>query len=235
MKIKNFIPSFITSLNLFCGCIATVFAFQGEVKYAVILIIIAAILDFLDGFSARMLKTVSNFGKQLDSLADIISFGMAPATLMYNLVVNHSVFSGIWSFSTFLIVIFAALRLAKYNIDSNQTNEFSGLPTPAMAIFILSIAWYVDTENNCVTQLICNKYFFAGLIIFVSVLMVSKIKLFSLKFKEFSFKKNIWQIIFLILSIVLLIIFKIIGIAFIIILYLALSLLKNMFNKNKIE
>jgi CDP-diacylglycerol---serine O-phosphatidyltransferase len=232
MNIRTNIPNTITSLNLFFGCVACVCSFKGQIDYAVYFIILAAIMDFFDGFSARLLSAISPIGKQLDSLADLISFGMAPACLMYYLSVNYNIIPEPYNLFVFILVIFAALRLAKFNIDENQTKEFIGLPTPAMALFVISIVWFTENQNNAITELILNKFVFIGLIILIAFSMVLKIKLFSLKISNLSINENKWQFSFILLSIILIILFQIIGLALVIILYLAMSLIKNFFNNN---
>jgi CDP-diacylglycerol--serine O-phosphatidyltransferase len=230
-KIKKSIPSFITTMNLACGTAATIMALKGETSVAVCLILIATVFDFFDGFAARLLNAVSEFGKQMDSLADVISFGFAPAALLYYFIEFNNIISGYFSLIVILIVVFSALRLAKFNIDPEQSTEFRGLPTPASALFIVSICWYVTYNSNQITEIISIDYIIVGIIFCLSALMVSRIKLFSLKIKSFDFKSNIWQFVLIIGSIILLIIFKILGIAFIIILYLALSILKQLISK----
>jgi len=146
---KIFIPNTITSLNLLCGAIAIVLAIQGEVKIAGILILLASVFDFFDGFVARKIGAMSEFGKQLDSMADLVSFGMAPTAIMYELLRfslklyggfnNQTTINMLLLSISFIIVIMSAIRLAKFNISENQKNSFLGLPTPAFAIFIASL------------------------------------------------------------------------------------------------
>ncbi len=227
MKITKAIPSIITSLNLTSGVIAVVLAFDGKIETAALFIIIASIFDFFDGFAARLLKAVSEFGKQLDSLADLISFGFAPAAILYNLflIKNHD--HKYLAFSVILIVVFSALRLAKFNIDEEQTTEFKGLPTPASALFIISVSYYCFTNNNSLSDFFSNPYSIAGTSMILSLLMVSNIRLMSLKIKRFKVKEIYWQIILLVGGLILLIIFNFLGIGLAIILYLALSFLKQ--------
>ncbi len=174
------IPSVVTSLNLVCGVIATIFAFKGEIEISALLIICASVFDFFDGFAARLLKAVSEFGKQLDSLADLISFGLAPAMILYNLFLLNNPEGSFLEYSTVLIVVFSALRLAKFNIDTEQTVEFKGLPTPASALLIISIAYYCFTNDNVLTGFFLNPYALLSLSVLVSALMVAPIRLLSL-------------------------------------------------------
>lgn len=232
IKIIKAIPSFITSMNLVCGAIATIASLKGETHIAIYLILLAAVFDFFDGFVARLLNSVSELGKQLDSLADVISFGFAPSALLYYLIESNNILPDYFSLLSLLIVVFSALRLAKFNIDTEQTLEFRGLPTPASALFIISICWYCADYSNCITDYIKTDYIIICLIILISFLMVSRIKLMSLKIKSFKLRSIIWQLILVCCSIILLIIFKILGIGLIIIVYLGLSILKQLISKN---
>ncbi|MDD4149146.1 MAG: CDP-diacylglycerol--serine O-phosphatidyltransferase [Bacteroidales bacterium] len=233
MKIRQVIPSVITSLNLISGSVAIIFAFRGDIEVASLLIILASVFDFFDGFAARLLKAVSEFGKQLDSLADLISFGFAPAAIFYNLflIKNHS--ESFLAFSALLLVVFAALRLAKFNIDSEQKNEFKGLPTPAMALFIISISYFCFNHDTSLAEFLLTPYSFVIISLILSLLMVSNIKLMSLKVKTFRLKEIAWQLILILACLVLLIIFKVLGIGLMIILYIALSFLKQIFTIKK--
>ncbi|MBQ5571929.1 MAG: CDP-diacylglycerol--serine O-phosphatidyltransferase, partial [Bacteroidales bacterium] len=151
-KIKAAFPSFVTSLNMVCGVCASVLAMQGETRLAVVLIILAAVFDFCDGFVARLLNSVSEFGKQMDSLSDLISFGVAPSVIMYEFAVSHGLFSHYVALFVLLIAVFSGLRLAKFNIDPEQTTEFKGLPTPASALFVISVCYYCKTTDSALAQ-----------------------------------------------------------------------------------
>ncbi len=227
MKVIKAIPSVITCLNIASGIGATVMAFNGDIEMAALLVVVASVFDFFDGFAARLLKAVSEFGKQLDSLADLISFGFAPAAILYNLFLLENHNYEILAFSAFIIVVFSALRLAKFNIDSEQTNEFKGLPTPASALFIISISYYCFTNNNYISDIFTHPFAIAGMSVALSLLMVSNIPLISLKIKSLSIKEIYWQIILLVGGVILLIIFNFLGIGLTIILYLAISFLKQ--------
>lgn len=228
------IPSVITSLNLVCGVIATIFAFKGEIEISAALIICASVFDFFDGLAARLLKAVSEFGKQLDSLADLISFGLAPAMILYNLFLLNNPDGSFLEYSAVLIVVFSALRLAKFNIDTEQAVEFKGLPTPASALLVISIAYYCFKNDNTLTEFFLNPYVLLSISILVSALMVAPIRLLSLKIKSLKIKEIFWQLILIIGAIFLLIIFNILGIGLAIILYLALSFLKQIISiKNR--
>lgn len=230
MKIIKSIPSAITSMNLICGSLATFFALQGKTELAVYLVIAASIFDFFDGFAARMLKAVSEFGKQLDSLADLISFGFAPAALLYYHIISNNILPQYAAYFVITIVLFAALRLAKFNIDPEQSSEFKGLPTPAAALFIIAIVFPGKIAYIDCSQLFINQYFIISLIVLLPLLMISNFRLLSLKIKNFSLKENYWQLILAAFAILFIIIFGVQGLAFTIILYLALSILRKIIN-----
>lgn len=231
------IPNTITSLNLLCGCIAIYYSFNGGIETAVYFIFLAAIFDFLDGFTARMLKAYSELGKMLDSLADMVSFGVAPAALLSALMgralsripdFNSLDFVPIvvWMLFPFIITIFSGLRLAKFNIDTRQTDSFVGLPTPANALFIASISvTAIKFPNMQLTHFLINPWTLIGITILFSTLLVSEIRMFSLKFKEFKWKHNVIRYLFLIISFTILIFTGIPGLSVVIIFYIFLSLL----------
>ncbi len=234
MKLYKFIPSAITSLNLLCGLFAIIFASNNRFDLAVYSILAAGIFDLFDGFAARLLHATSEFGKQLDSLADIISFGVAPSIMLYMIFPESwcTIYGvDLMPFSAFFIALFSAFRLAKFNIDESQTSEFRGLPTPASAYFIVSIVYSYFQGDTILNNSLNNWGFFTAISILISILMVSRIKLISFKVKNFTFNKIIWHIILLLGSVILLIIFNFLGISFAIILYLAVSLVKQIFEQ----
>lgn len=235
MKIIKSLPSFISSLNLASGAVATVFAFQGDIVTAVYLILFASVCDFFDGFAARLLNAVSEFGKQIDSLADLISFGFAPSAILYNYIVSNHIMPKQFAFFSLLIVVFSALRLAKFNIDNEQKTEFRGLPTPASAILIIAICFPYSFGFINLTSLFLNNTFIIFVIAILPLLLVSRIKLFSLKIQSFDFNKNVWQVLLLISTIIFLIIFGISGLVFSIILYLALSILRQVLTRKEVK
>ncbi len=239
MTIKKHIPNFITSLNLLSGCIAIVLAFNNELVFSSYFIGLAAIFDFFDGMSARILNVKTEIGKELDSLADVISFGVSPGMIMFQLIKNSFnlpvvIINGIniIPFTALIIPVFSALRLAKFNIDPRQTNSFIGLPTPANAIFIGSIPLIIrfDTSNYpYLIDLLSNFYFLISLTIISSYLLVAEIHLFSFKFKNLKWKENQIRFIFIGLSLASIVLYHFIGIPIIIVLYLILSLINNLF------
>lgn len=233
-SLKYHIPNFITSVNLLFGCLSIVFALQGKLIPASLLVFAAGILDFFDGFAARILHAYSEFGKMLDSLADVVSFGVAPSAILY--MILYGFFQGgclglgsiqsLIPFTGFIIAIFSALRLAKFNIDDRQVSSFIGLPTPANAFLIASFP-FIDLEDGFLSHLILHPYVLIPLIIVLSLLLVSEIPMISLKFKNVSFKDNRSRFILLFLSLVLLVFLRISAIPFIFLLYIVLSLVDN--------
>ena len=232
MKGKN-IPNTITSLNLASGCAATIFAVQGDYRLAAYLILLSAVFDFFDGFAARLLKAYSPIGKELDSLADVVSFGVAPGIMIYSKIYETSQLAGYpqWlAWLALLIPVFSALRLAKFNIDERQSSSFLGLPTPANALFwAFGIAFAL---SGAIRFQFMPFFLILGVIVF-SALLVSEIPMFSLKFKNKSFRDNKIQFIFLSVCLLLLIIFGMSGISASIMLYILLSAFSNLFVKNK--
>ena len=233
-SIKRNIPNLITLGNLFCGLVAIVFSLNNNLYFAGTFIFFGAILDFFDGLSARLLKVTSEIGKQLDSMADLITFGLAPGIIIYKLILLQPYFINGWSYdhyillsyTSFLIPIFSAIRLAKFNIDSKQPSSFVGLPTPVSAIFIASLpilSYFYGTELKL--ELIL------AVTLILSLLLVAELPLFSLKIsKEENLKSqlNIIRIIFLISCVILLFVFEFAVIPFIVILYIFLSILNNL-------
>lgn len=222
--IKKHIPNFITCLNLFSGAVAVLMALKGNYQGAFIAILVAAAFDFFDGFAARILKAYSPMGKELDSLADVISFGFAPGMIVFSLLSEANVCQWL-PYVAFIIPIFSALRLAKFNIDDRQTSSFIGMPTPANAIFWAGLAFsYSDF-------LITNYWVILVLAISFSYLLVAELPMFALKVKSIAIKDNKIQYLFLIITIVLLAVFQLNAFAPIIGWYILLSILAALFVK----
>lgn len=256
MGFKKHIPNAITCCNLLCGCLAIVQAFDGKLVYAAYFVGMAAIFDFFDGFAARMLRVTSPIGKDLDSLADMVTFGVVPGIMMHKLLTLsffNSVFSSkadasvtlrytpellqrqeLISYIPFIIIIFSAIRLAKFNNDTRQTTSFIGLPTPANAILICSFPLILAYGNSpLANDVIENPYFLIIASIILSFFLVAEIPLFALKFRTFSWVGNRTRYIFLMLCIVLLALFRFTGIPLIILLYVLMSINSNYFAKRK--
>ena len=223
---KKHIPNSITCCNLISGCIATGFAFAGNIKVALLLIIIGAVFDFFDGMFARLLNVSSPIGKELDSLADVITFGLAPSTIIFSQlhVMSYPTFleplRDYLPYAAFIIAAFSALRLAKFNLDERQSLGFIGLPTPANALFWGSLL--VGVGEKLETRPWALYFILAGVLI-SSWLLVSEIPMFALKFKHWSFKGNEVKYLFLITCCPLVVIFGISSFAIIIAWYVILS------------
>jgi len=183
MKIIKHIPNTITSMNLLCGVLGVIFTFQGALDLAFYLMILAAVFDFLDGFSARMLKAYSPMGKELDSLADLISFGLLPALMIHRRLVEGGM-TGFWIYVPVIICIFSALRLAKFNVDDRQSENFLGLPTPACAMWCGSLIYAADRGVMTVAGLLSERYIMIIAPVVLALLLISEIPMFSMKFKK---------------------------------------------------
>jgi CDP-diacylglycerol--serine O-phosphatidyltransferase len=226
---KKHIPNFVTCLNLFSGCLGIVFAFQVNLTWASYAIVIAAILDFFDGMLARLLKAYSEIGKELDSLADVVSFGVLPSVIIYHLFAlsPQPEFDVTWiSLSAFLIAIFSALRLAKFNIDTRQSENFIGLPTPASALLIASFPLIIAESNTYFADFILNTWFLLIFSLTMSMLLVAEVPLISLKFKTLDLKENMLRYILVITSVLLLLFFKFEAVPMIIMVYFMISLVQ---------
>lgn len=223
--ITRHIPNTLTCLNLFSGCIATVMAFEANYSLALLFIVISAAFDFFDGLAARALGAHSVIGKDLDSLADDISFGVAPSAVVFSLLsemwVGESGIMAYLPYLAFLIAVFSGLRLAKFNNDTRQTTSFIGLPVPANALFWASLV--VGLHDYLVSGV--HPLLVLVLVCLSSWLLVSEIPMFSLKFKNLSWKDNKVSFIFLLVCIPLLAILHIPGIAAAIVWYILISLL----------
>lgn len=217
MNIKKHIPNLLTCGNLFSGCIGIFYAFNGDLKRVAFFVIISGVFDFFDGFAARLLHVKSAIGKELDSLADVISFGFLPGVVMFQLLKNNSP-TDYLPFAGFLITVFSALRLAKFNIDTRQTEDFIGLNTPMNTFFIISLPYLIDDF-----ALLSNIYILLGIILMMSYLLVSELKLFSMKIDNFNWEPNKFKFIFLIISLVLLAFLKFAALPIILILYILFS------------
>ena len=229
---KKHIPNTLTLCNLICGCIAAYMALQPEPQYATAFyfIIGGAVFDFFDGFAARLLHVSSPLGKELDSLADDITFGMAPAAIVFAMLrqtVPAIVPEGHWAatalpFAAFLIAAFSALRLAKFNLDERQATSFIGLPTPANALFSGALATAAHT--HIATTPWAAWALLAG-VVASSLILVAEVPMFALKFKHFGWKGNALRYTFLIVSAALIISFGLVAVALAVVLYVLLSLL----------
>ncbi len=227
MNIKKHIPNFITLLNLFSGCIALVFAIELNFEMAFFFVSLGIFLDFFDGFFARLFKVSSPLGLQLDSLADMVTSGLVPGFVMF-LMLSKNTDSSFIPYLGFIITLGSCYRLANFNIDTRQTDSFIGLPTPANALFILSLPLVMQhTSSELIYEFLKNQWVLLAITSLSAYILNAEIPLFSLKIKEFNFAKNKLQIVFLISSIVLFIAFQFLGIPLVILLYVSLSIFKN--------
>lgn len=267
MKMFN-VPNLITAGNLLCGIFAIILAFAGRIDIAPYLIFAAAILDFFDGFAARLLKQHSELGKQLDSLADVISFGLAPGIIMFiTLAMNQPNFNTnplipgyagdfllslnieqtitnpslgkSWILICLLIPVFSMFRLAKFNIDTRQSDSFIGLPTPANTIFFMTFPLVLSSEihktgwaHDLIIQLL-NPWIMIPMILVMCYLLIAELPLFALKFKSFGWKGNEIRFIFLITCGILIFTLGWWSLAIIILLYLILSIINNITRKKE--
>ena len=242
--IKKHIPNTITLLNLVCGCLAIISTFHKAFELTAFLVILAAVFDFFDGFAARMLKVNSEMGKQLDSLADMVTFGVVPGFVMYQLITFDIGSSAayidkgepVWylAYISMLIPVFSAYRLAKFNIDTRQGDSFIGVPTPANALFICFLPMLMIPDGNAIADFLLKPYVLIAICFIQSYLMNAEIPLIALKFKNFSFAGNEWRYILIIMAFILLVILKQKAVPLIIILYVILSLLQNSTRKTNI-
>jgi CDP-diacylglycerol--serine O-phosphatidyltransferase len=231
--IRKHIPNAITCLNLFSGCIAIVYAFQEAYFTAALFIALAAVFDFLDGFAARLLKAYSAMGKELDSLADVVSFGVAPGVMAYSFITSQAMNMGspTWiAWFGFLLPVFSALRLAKFNLDERQSSEFLGLPTPANALFW---AFGIGSSFNFFLNYNFDPIILVIGILIFSALMVLEIPMFALKFKNFHWIGNRLRYYFLMGCIILLVLLNINGISACVVWYILLSVLNFGFIKKR--
>ena len=244
------IPNALTLLNLLCGSIAVLLAVNNNYVAAALFVFLGIFFDFFDGFAARKLNVSGALGLQLDSLADMVTSGLVPGIIMYKLleftIDTPSSTDSSWTSNTngvdfnlpllplfgLLITLASAYRLAKFNIDEDQQTYFKGLPTPANTLLIMSLPLIMEFQNSdAINNIILNKWFLIGLTLVSCYILNSSIKLFALKFKDFSFKNNATRYIFIILCVVLLIVLQFAAIPLIILLYIIMSVLDNLKSK----
>lgn len=244
MSIKKHIPNAITLLNLLAGLLALIHAFNGNYNEAFSLVCLGIFFDYWDGFFARIWKVQSPIGLQLDSLADMVTSGVVPGLVMYKMLADiqenqsqynlteDTYYMGVVPYLGFLITLASCYRLAKFNIDTRQTDSFIGLPTPANALLIMSIPMIqFHSEFEWLVDFLSNPYVLVGVTVLSSYLLNAEIPLFSLKVKSFSWEKYKMQVVFLILSLILLILLEFIAIPIIILLYVILSVVNNTIHK----
>jgi len=233
--LKTFVPNFITLLNLLSGAIATIFAIEGHMTNAALFVFLGIFFDFLDGFFARKLNVTSELGLQLDSLADMVTSGLVPALVLFHLL--ELTIAPSWDtyhilpYFGLLVALASAYRLAKFNISTEQSSYFIGLPTPANALLIMSLPLILAYQNNdSYNTIILNPIFLITVTIISCFLLNAPIKLIALKFKTWKFSENASRYILIIFSIVALIVFKFAGIPLLIIFYIILSIINPPYN-----
>ena len=244
MSIKKHIPNTITLLNLLAGLLALIHAFNGNYNEAFSLVCLGIFFDFWDGFFARIWKVQSPIGLQLDSLADMVTSGVVPGLVMYKMLgdiqenqyqynlTEDTYYMGVVPYLGFLITLASCYRLAKFNVDTRQTDSFIGLPTPANALLIMSIPMIqFHSEFDWLVDFLSNPYVLVGITALSAYLLNAEIPLFSLKVKSFSWEKYKMQVVFLILSVILIALLEFIAIPIIILLYVILSVLNNTIGK----
>jgi CDP-diacylglycerol--serine O-phosphatidyltransferase len=225
LNLKTQIPNAFTLLNLLSGVIGIVWVLHGNVLSGAYFILISAGLDFFDGFAARILKVPSEIGKQLDSLADLVSFGVLPGFILYQMVSEQSQ-ADWYPYLTLIVPLLSAYRLAKFNIDTRQSDQFIGLPTPANALFISTLPYFVIRWHEI------GVWLSSPLVLVVTawvmaILLVVELPLIALKFKSFSFAKNVFRYFLILVSIGLVIPFGLAGIPIVILAYIGLSIIEN--------
>ena len=244
MSIKKHIPNIITLLNLLAGLLALIHAFNGNYNEAFSLVCLGIFFDYWDGFFARIWKVQSPIGLQLDSLADMVTSGVVPGLVMYKMLADiqenqsqynlteDTYYMGVVPYLGFLITLASCYRLAKFNVDSRQTESFIGLPTPANALLIMSIPMIqFHSEFEWLVDFLSNPYVLVGITVLSSYLLNAEIPLFSLKVKSFSWEKYKMQVVFLIISLILIVLLEFIAIPIIILLYVILSVVNNAIGK----
>ncbi|WP_291865773.1 CDP-alcohol phosphatidyltransferase family protein [Maribacter sp.] len=250
---KRHIPNLITLLNLFCGCVAVIFAVLNQLEIAALFVFLGIVFDFFDGFAARILNAQSPVGLQLDSLADMITSGLVPGIVMFQLLgmsmtggwnvdlssqaANDTFWVGLkvapLPFFGFLITLASGYRLAKFNVDEDQQSSFVGLPTPANTLLILSLPLILLYHNNdMLNNVILNQWFLIGMTLLSAYLLNAKIGLFALKFKTWDFKDNALRYIFIIVCLVLIATMKFMAIPAIIGFYILSSVVSNFSNRD---
>jgi len=235
MNIKKHIPNLITLINLFCGCVAIVFVSENNYLMAFYMVCLGIFFDFFDGFFARLFKVSSPLGLQLDSLADMVTSGVAPGYVMYSMFLNSGHELGTnpaIAFLGFIITLGSCYRLANFNIDTRQTDSFIGLPTPANSLFILSLPLVISfSDSLMVLEILTNQWVLLVITLCSAYILNAEIPLFSLKIKKFSFKENALQIVFLIISVLMVVLLQYMAIPLIIAFYVLLSIINNLFLK----
>lgn len=230
MKVRYFtIPNLLTLSNLFCGAMAVVAALEGNLVLTFWLVMLSAVCDFLDGFAARLLNQYSALGVQLDSLADMVSFGLVPSMVTFSILrtLEFGGECGVWCYVAFIIVLFSALRLARFNIDESQHEEFLGLPTPACSIFFVATGWMFD--KGLLPNI--DAVWYAVSAVVMATLLIVPVRMFSFKFKSFGWRGNELRFMFVILAVVAFAIWQVKVVPTVIVAYILISLVRHLLAK----
>jgi len=227
VKFKRHIPNFFTSLNLLTGCVGIVYVSRGDIELAPYFVLGGVFFDFLDGFIARIFNVFSKVGKELDSLADMVSFGVLPSILMFEMLDRFGS-NEILPFVAFSVAVFAGLRLAKFNVDTLQRDVFIGMPTPACAIFLTGL---IFLDNSYFAWLLSNTSFLITVIVVFSLVMVSPIKFVAFKSKSRKVKGNEARIVLMVGALILVTLFGIESISALVVWYMIVSVMNSAFSK----
>lgn len=239
-RVQRHVPNAITCANLFSGCVGIVLSLSDSpqgLHQGAYCIFLAAIFDFFDGFASRVLKATTGIGKDLDSLADMVSFGVLPSVILYkffqqsNQIDHVSIYL---NYIAFLIPVFSALRLAKFNIDTRQAEKFIGLPTPANAILIASFPLIHEHQDSFYSDYITNPIILSIFTVVMCTLLVVELPLLSLKFKNTDVHENIYRYLLLLFSAILILFFKFAAVPVVIFLYIVLSIIQFKFDNDKV-
>jgi CDP-diacylglycerol--serine O-phosphatidyltransferase len=221
VMLTKHLPNAITCANLFSGCIGIVFAFKGDLETAAYFVVLSGIFDFFDGMVARLLNVKSAIGKELDSLADMVSFGFLPGVVLFQLLTRSDYNLPYLPYAAFIMTVFSALRLAKFNIDTRQTEEFIGLNTPMNTLFVVSLPFIAKDYPT----IIGSTALLLAIVLINSFLLVSEIKFFSLKLSDKTWEKSKFKYLFLLFSLLLIAVLQFTAVPFILVLYLGFSVL----------
>lgn len=229
---QQYLPNFLTLLNLISGSVGTILALKGYLTYAAFCIWLGAFFDFFDGLVARLLKAYSPLGQQLDSLADLVTFGCLPASIIYELLSAQTA-SCYLPFMALFITCCAALRLARFNIDTKQNHEFTGLPVPAHGLFISTLPWIITADEYAwLTSFLTQPHTLIGLVILTSYLLIAPIQLMAFKFATYAWYPNRYKYGFLLTATLLVLLLRAEGLALSIVLYVLVSITSRLKKTN---
>ncbi|MBS9522952.1 CDP-diacylglycerol--serine O-phosphatidyltransferase [Litoribacter alkaliphilus] len=226
MTIKKHVPNSLTALNLISGMAGIYFVLEGQITFGAYFIFAAAFFDFFDGFAARLLNVSGEMGKQMDSLADLVTFGVLPSFIIFKMLESSSP-EPYLPFIGFAIGVMSAFRLAKFNIDTRQTDRFIGVPTPATAL-LLSTLPFLAEKSETASNVIYNPVFLVVLTLVMSYLLVAELPLIALKFKSFGLEGNVFRYLVILIAVASLLFAGLAGIPFIIISYIVLSMIERL-------